>query len=339
MDNNHEYPALEHDTKKGSPAVTRCSLVTLVAAAIVLTIGTGPATVNRSADLAPCCEQAGVSGSEDSPPALVVAPSSDRDRSIAPDAVAQYVGGIAARIYTVDGSPVPGNVFVLMAIAGSDEHARLFDQTRYTHDQGIASDTLESNLTAVEVVEMITGADLHLLDFTTAPGGGPSGGLIYAISYLNIVSDGAFTGDVRVAATGQLGVQGYVHAINGIDEKTGAAHLADADVLFTPSTPSTDNIDAYGTRHVGELFRARNTGAPLAEERQLDHYRNWGTDRPVGMDIVGTRHIADVAAYLCGTGSKYACDILGLLADDIIGGATIANGDDAGDYVTTAQIR
>lgn len=342
MDDNHEFPALDHDTKNGSAAVRRCFLVALVATTIVLSIGTEPTTVTRSAGLVACSEQAGVSGSEASAPPLVVAPSSDRDRLIAPDSVAQYVGGIAARIYTVDGAPVPGNVFVLMATAGSDEHARLFDQTRYTHDNGIASDTLESNLTAVEVVETITGADLQLLDFTTAPGGGPSGGLIYAISYLNVVSDGAFTGDVRVAATGQLGAHGYVHAITAIDEKTGAAHLADADVLFTPSTPSIDNIEAYATRQVGELFRARNTGAPLAEERQLDNYHNWGTDRPVGMDIVGTRHIADVAAYFCGTGSDYACEIVDVLADDIFGGSTIKNGDDVGDsseYVTIAQIR
>ena len=342
MDNNHEYPALDNDAKNGSPAVTSCSLFALVAAAIVLSIGTGPTAANRSADLPACCEQAGLDDSGDSPRPLVVAASSARDQAIAPDSVAEYVGGIAARIYTVDGSPVPGNVFVLMAIAGSDEHARLYDETPYTHDKGIASDTLDSNLTAVKMVETITGAELHRLDFTTAPGGGPSGGLIYAISYFNVVSNGAFTGEVRVAATGELGPQGYVRAINAIDEKTGAAHFAGADVLFTPSTPSADTIDAYSTRHVGELFRVRNTGTPLAEERQLDSYLGWGTDRPSGMDIVGTRHIADVAAYLCGAGSEYACSILGFLADETTGGATIANGDDLGatnNHVTTAQIR
>jgi hypothetical protein len=31
------------------------------------------------------------------------------------------------------------------------------------------------------------------------------------------------------------------------------------------------------------------------------------------MDIIYVRHIADVAAYLCGTGSTYACHITELL--------------------------
>jgi hypothetical protein len=272
---------------------------------------------------------------------LRLASSSDVDRPIADD-VAAYTGGIAARIYTADGLPVPGNLFVLMATAASNANARFYDQTRYVHDRGNHADTLESNATALEVVETITGVDLHLLGLTSPPGVGPSGGLIYTITYLNMISDGAFTGDVRVAATGQLDTRGYVQPIDAIDEKTGAAHLADADVLFTPSTPTTAIIHAYGTRHVGEMFRARNTGATLADERQLDNYRNWEADDLDGLDIVGTRHIADVAAYLCGSGSNYACDIFEILADNIHARATNANGDDVGDHgddVTTAQVR
>jgi len=265
------------------------------------------------------CDHAAASGSENNSSRLVVAPSSHNGRPVAADVVAGYVGGIAARVHTAAGSPVPGNLFVLMATAGSDAQARLYDQTSYTHDYGVHTDAVESNITAVETVEAITGEDLDPLVLTTAPGGGPSGGLIYAITYLNIISKGAFTGDVRVAATGRLSSHGYVHPINAIDEKIAAAHLADADVLFTPSTPTNENIEAYGARLVGELFRARNTGAALAEERRLDNYRNWGAEHLNGMDVVGIRHIADVAAYLCGAGSNYACSIVDILGDDVVG--------------------
>lgn len=319
-----KHLALAHDTEKAFSATTRGCLVGLFAAAIVLGIRTEPPIINGPVEPSSCCDDAAASGSENDSSRAVVAASSHSDRPVAADVVAGYVGGIAARVRTATGSPVPGNLFVLMATAGSDAHARLYDKTPYTHDYGVHADVVKSNVTAVETVEGITGEDLDPVDLTTAPGGGPSGGLIYAITYLNIISNGAFTGDVRVAATGRLSSHGYVHPINAIDEKIAAAHLAGADVLFTPSTPTNENIDEYGARLVGELFRARNTGAALAEERRLDNYRDWGADHPNGMDVVGIRHIADVAAYLCGTGSNYACGIVDILGDDVVGGATIA---------------
>ena len=48
------------------------------------------------------------------------------------------------------------------------------------------------------------------------------------------------------------------------------------------------------------------------------------------MDIVGTRHIADVAAYLCGAGSDYAYHIADDLADEVIGDTINSDGDGAG---------
>jgi len=97
------------------------------------------------------------------------------------------------------------------------------------------------------------------------------------------------------------------------------------DHTFVGNALQTSTDAIYGARHVGELFRARNTGRTLADERRLENYRNWGTDRPNGMDIVGTRHIADVAAYLCGTGSDYACHIADDLADEVPVRATLVD--------------
>jgi hypothetical protein len=171
-------------------------------------------------------------------------------------------------------------------------------------------ETIESNQQAVRTIDGITDTDLQTVNFTSAPGGGPSAGITYAIAYLNIISDGAFTGDLVVAATGGLEAPGYVHPINAINEKTAAAHLAGADVLFTPSFPADELIEIHGTRVVGELSRARNTGSNLTNERQWDNYHRWGMNRPNNeMDVVGIRHIGDVATYLCGAGSDYACDI------------------------------
>ncbi len=291
------------------PAKPRQRLVVIVA--IILAFGS-PSSATKPPD-----ELASVSVRTASPSAESTDTTADRP---SPDVVAEYVGGIAARLHSSDGIPIAGQLFVLMASAGSDAPARFFDQTPYTHSNGTAADTLESNLAAAETVETITGVDVGHVEFTTPPGGGSSTGLIYAIAYLNVVSDGGFTGDLRIAATGRLGPDGYINSVSASNEKTAAAHLADVDVFLSPSSLADDHIRAYGSRSVGELSGARNTGSTLRDERHLDEYRRWGVERPEGMDIVGARHIADVAAYLCGTGSGYACHVLDVLDDTVIGG-------------------
>lgn len=237
-----------------------------------------------------------------------------------PDRTAPSAGGIAARVRTDDGTAVPGDLFVLMATAGSQVHARLYDATPFTHRYGRHADTEASNDTARAAIEELLGDEVPARSFTTPPGGGSSTGLPYAIAYLNLVSGGAFTDRFGVAATGRIDEVGYVHPVQAVDEKTAAAGLAGADVLFTPSTPGHDALDEYGARFVGELHRVRLSGRPLAEERHLDRYREWGSDGPAGMDVVGVRHLGDVAAYLCGAGSSFACDVEAAMSDVVMRG-------------------
>jgi len=243
--------------------------------------------------------------------------------SPAPDVVADYAGGIAARLRTADGRAVDGDLFLLMATAGSDVRARVYEETPLTHDNGVAPDVVESNAIAVATVETVWPTDVDVLEFTAAPGGGPSGGITYVIAYLNVLTNGAFTGELRVAATGELDADGYVGPVEAIAEKTAAAHLAGVDVLFTSVFPETEVADMHAGRLIGEMFRARDTPAPLAEERNWTSYRTWGeTRRADGMDVVGVHHVGDVAAYLCGAGSDTACTVLGLL--DATDAATVA---------------
>jgi len=236
-----------------------------------------------------------------------------RSRESEPDRVADYVGGIAARLHASAGAPIVGDVYLLMASTGSTANARLYDRTPYTHGSGAHPDTLASNLIAAETVGTISRSDVELVDVTGAPGGGLSGGVAYAIAYLNIISDGAFTGDLRVAATGRLLPEGHISAIENIDAKTAAAHLAAADVLFTPNVPTSEIRDAHGARFVGEFVRDPSTGVTLNDPRRLEVFHQWGASRPNGMDIVDARHLIDVATYLCATGSTYACHISELL--------------------------
>jgi hypothetical protein len=315
---SHRIDDLDNKFRSGQHLVTARRFAPAIAIAVFLTVG-GPTIAMVDHQDGPAAKAVEASTDIDLATAELTTPptpaSLHRGGVGRPDRVGDFVGGIAARLYSDDGERIPGDVFLLMAVAGSDADARVYDRTPHPRDgDQIHPEVIESNHQAVRTVTEITGTDLQMVDFTSAPGGGLSAGVTYAIAYLNIISDGAFTGDLVVAATGRLESHGYVYPINAVNEKTAAAHLAGADVLFTPTIPAAELIDVHGTRVVGELFRARNTGSTLTEERQWSNYGRWGASRPDNdMDTVGIRHIGDVAAYLCGAGSDFACDITHVL--------------------------
>jgi hypothetical protein len=231
----------------------------------------------------------------------------------APDRIAEYAGGTAARLYVDGRDPVPGEIYLLLA-HHNGQAARSYEATPLRHRNGVHHDTFESNLAAVDVVEGITGEHVERLDLTSAPAGGPSGGLPYALAYLDLGSDGAFTDGLRIAASGTIRGDGYVGPVTGIDEKTAAAAFVDVAVLFTASVPDRATIDTHGARFVGEMEWVPSPGTSLAEQRHWDRYERWGRERPQGMDVVAVRHLGDVAAYLCGTGSTNACEVVEELA-------------------------
>ena len=245
------------------------------------------------------------------------------DRHVAsfPDEIGANVGGVAARLH-VDGEvAVPGDLFALFASDGSDDHTRLYDATAYTLVRSdVHPEMVASSETAAAVVGDILGREVASHEFTSAPAGGYSAGLTFAIGHLNEISGGAFTGDLSVASTGALDDDGYVDWVTAIDEKTAAAHLAGVDVMFTSAAPAFFTVDSYGSRFEGELLRPRHTGTPLAAERNWSGYELLGTERPVvGMDIVAVAHLGDVAAYLCGAGSDFACEVEAEMAGITIG--------------------
>ena len=225
-----------------------------------------------------------------------------------PDRVGELVGGIAARLHVDDSTPVAGEVYMLMAKPGSEKLARVYDETPYVpSSERDRPDTDHSNLVAAELVSDIVALPLEPRDLTTAPGGGPSAGVAYALAYLNIETAGAVTGDVVVAATGELMPSGWLLRIRGIDEKLTAAVLAGADVLFTPSRPTSDLVEQHTARMVGEEPLIRQADAPGG--RGWERYRAWGANSPDdGTDLVVVRHLGEVIAYLCGAGAQPACD-------------------------------
>lgn len=311
---NHRSDRFRNRTTVSGSLWARLAGATLLSALVVGGV-TLPAGALSSADTATGEASQGAT-SEQTPPATF-----DRYVASFPDEIASHVGGVAARLHVDGEAAVSGDLFALFATNGSDANARLYDATAYTLVRtDVHPEMVASNETAAEVVGEIIGSDVSVREFTSAPAGGLSAGLTFAIGYLNELSDGEFSGELRVASTGVLDHDGYVDWVTAIDEKTAAAHLAGVDVMFTSARPAFTTVERYGARFEGELHRLRHTGTPLADERDWNTYELLGAHRPDdGMDIVAVAHLGDVAAYLCGAGSTYACNVRAVLDGTTIG--------------------
>jgi Lon-like protease len=64
--------------------------------------------------------------------------------------------------------------------------------------------------------------------------GGPSAGLMWAVTLYDLLTPGDLTGGRTIAGTGVIGLDGGIHPIGGIAEKIVAAREAGADVLLLP---------------------------------------------------------------------------------------------------------
>jgi Lon-like protease len=78
--------------------------------------------------------------------------------------------------------------------------------------------------------------------------GGPSAGLAFALDLLEELGRDIDNGR-RVAATGELSLDGSVHSVGGLKQKTIGARRADVDVFIVPAG---DNA-AEARRHAGDL--------------------------------------------------------------------------------------
>jgi PDZ domain-containing protein len=64
--------------------------------------------------------------------------------------------------------------------------------------------------------------------------GGPSAGLMWAVTLYDLLTPGDLSGGRTIAGTGVIGLDGSIHPIGGIAEKIVAAREAGADVLLLP---------------------------------------------------------------------------------------------------------
>jgi PDZ domain-containing protein len=98
--------------------------------------------------------------------------------------------------------------------------------------------------------------------------GGPSAGLMWAITLYDLLTPGDLTGGRTIAGTGVIGLDGSVHPIGGITEKIVAAREAGADALLLP------------TGNLAEARAAGVEGIRLVPVASFDEALNWLRTQP-----------------------------------------------------------
>jgi hypothetical protein len=139
---------------------------------------------------------------------------------------------------------------------------------------------------------------------------GGSGGLLFALADLDVLTPGPLAGQLRVAATGAIGSDGVVTAVRMVDAKLAAARLAHVGVMFAPDFP--DGVDPVVTitSHTGPPTPERtigdwlNTTSYEAAGRAAAHH-------PDHLALVRIDDVRQALAWLCGrTNQPTACRIV-----------------------------
>jgi PDZ domain-containing protein len=85
----------------------------------------------------------------------------------------------------------------------------------------------------------VAALDPEKITFKSGKTGGPSGGLVFAIGLVELLTEKDLMQGRHIAGTGTISDRGIVGAIGGINEKILSAYKAGATVFFAPS----DNAD------------------------------------------------------------------------------------------------
>jgi PDZ domain-containing protein len=88
----------------------------------------------------------------------------------------------------------------------------------------------------------VTANDLHIknISFDVKKTGGPSGGMIFAIGVIELLTEKDLLQGRHIAGTGTISTDGKVGPIGGINEKILAAHKAGATLFLAPAGNSSE---------------------------------------------------------------------------------------------------
>lgn len=92
------------------------------------------------------------------------------------------------------------------------------------------------------------------VEFQTGQVGGPSAGLSFTLTLLDLLTPGELTGGTTIAATGTIDVEGNVGAIGGVEQKAAAARRDGIEVFIVPASIPEPELRA-ARRQAGDEVR------------------------------------------------------------------------------------
>jgi hypothetical protein len=144
---------------------------------------------------------------------------------------------------------------------------------------------------------------------------GRSAGLLFALAYLDLLSEGALAGDLVVAATGAIASDGRVTPVRRVDVKLAAARLTRPDVVFAPAFPPGSGE----VTDVGPQGGPSATGRTVGDQLNTAGYEAAGrraAAEPGPVALVAVDDIRQALAWLCGrTQRPGTCELAREAAD------------------------
>lgn len=182
---------------------------------------------------------------------------------------------------------------------------------------GADSDILRSASTAWQVANQVVESDNRSTADNLPPWAhvrtgnntGPSAGLLFTLFYIDLLTPGPLVGNLRVAGTGGISIDGVAFSVSGIDVKIATALLTQPDVIFIPALPTViDNVTIVESQsgHVPD-------GGDIAEWLSLSGYEHAGrgaAGNPGTAAIVLVHDVRQALAWLCGrTDNASVCEV------------------------------
>jgi hypothetical protein len=131
--------------------------------------------------------------------------------------------------------------------------------------------------------------------FRTGNDTGGSGGLMFTLAYIDVLTPGPLAGNLRVTGSGGISPTGTVFPVSNLEVKVAAAMLTRPDVVFTTRPPKqTDNV----------------TGGEGFNQTDYEQAGRLAADHPGTAAVVVVHDVRQALAWLCGrTQSTIACAI------------------------------
>ena len=106
-------------------------------------------------------------------------------------------------------------------------------------------------MVGVRADTFVLASDLPVdVEISTGEIGGPSAGLAMTLAVIDVLTPGELTGGRNVAVTGEIGLDGSVGPIGGIEQKAHAVRRSGIDVFVVPADQVAEIGDAAGDMEV-----------------------------------------------------------------------------------------